>query len=115
MTGIYNYYKKFGYNTEVMGASFRSTGEILELAGCDLLTISPGLLSEMQNTEGSVDLKLSAETAQGLDLEKIDINEAKFRWMMNEDQMATEKLSDGIRNFAADSRKLEAYLFEKMS
>ncbi len=115
VTNIYNYYKKFGYKTEVMGASFRNVGEITELAGSDLLTISPGLLSEMQKTEGSVELKLSEETAKAADLEKIEIDEAKFRWMMNEDQMATEKLSDGIRRFAADSRKLEAFLIEKMS
>jgi transaldolase len=114
VTNIYNYYKKFGYKTEVMGASFRNVGEIIELAGCDLLTISPDLLGEMQKTEGSVEARLTEETAKDCELDKIEINEASFRWMMNEDQMATEKLSDGIRRFAADSRKLEKALQEKL-
>jgi len=107
VTKIYNYYKKFGYQTEVMGASFRNAGEILELAGCDLLTISPALLEELSKSSGAVARKLSPETAAGSDLQKIRLDEKSFRWMHNEDQMATEKLSEGIRLFAADSLKLE--------
>jgi transaldolase len=104
---IYNYYKKFGYPTEVMGASFRNTGEILELAGCDLLTISPNLLQELQDANGTVTQKLSAEQARHADLERIPHDEKTFRFLMNEDAMATEKLSEGIRLFVADTRKLE--------
>jgi transaldolase len=114
VTQIYNYYKKFGYKTEVMGASFRNTGEILELAGCDLLTISPNLLEELQNGTGPVECKLTTETAKASKLEKINLDEKSFRWMHNEDQMATEKLSDGIRVFAADARKLEKALEAKL-
>jgi len=104
---IYSYYKKFGHETEIMGASFRNTGEIIELAGCDLLTISPKLLGELAATEGTLERKLSPDNADDADLEKIDIDEKTFRWMLNEDQMATEKLSEGIRKFAADIVKLE--------
>ncbi len=104
---IYTYYKKFGYETEVMGASFRNTGEIIELAGCDLLTISPKLLGELAATEGAIAKKLDAEVSKEADIERIDIDEKAFRWMLNEDQMATEKLSDGIRKFGADIVKLE--------
>lgn len=104
---IYTYYKKFGYETEVMGASFRNTGEIIELAGCDLLTISPKLLGELAATEGSIEKKLDEAESKSADIEKIDIDEKAFRWMLNEDQMATEKLSEGIRKFAADIVKLE--------
>ncbi len=111
---IYAYYKKFGYKTEVMGASFRNKEEILELAGCDLLTISPQLLEELQSQQGDVPRKLSPESAGGLSIEKISLDEKAFRWMHNEDQMATEKLSDGIRVFAADSIKLEKYLAERV-
>ncbi len=107
---IYNYYKKFGYNTEVMGASFRNKGEILELAGCDLLTISPGLLSELQSSSDTVEPKLSVETAQSMDIDRIEITEKTFRWMMSEDAMATEKTAEGIRNFAVDIRKLETMI-----
>lgn len=114
VTGIYNYYKHFGYETEVMGASFRNTGEITELAGCDLLTISPQLLGEMQTSNDSISRKLDASAAKDLDLEKVSHDEASFRWALNEDQMATEKLSDGIRRFAADSRKLELMVAEKL-
>nr|CAD7591326.1 unnamed protein product [Timema genevievae] len=110
VTKIYNYYKKFGYKTVVMGASFRNVGEILELAGCDLLTISPKLLEDLDSSTDSVDLALSDKTARKSDLEKVTLDEAAFRWEMNEDQMATDKLSDGIRKFAADSRKLEKTL-----
>lgn len=104
---IYNYYKKFGYQTEVMGASFRNVGQITELAGCDLLTISPGLLEQLQNTPGELDRKLSSQEAQASDLEQIHLDEKAFRYMFNEDAMATEKTAEGIRNFAADIVKLE--------
>lgn len=110
VTQIYNYYKKFGYKTVVMGASFRNVGEIKALAGCDLLTISPKLLGELGASADSVPRKLNLESAKEANLEKISLDEPSFRWMLNEDQMATEKLSDGIRKFAADSRKLETML-----
>ncbi|CAG9827840.1 unnamed protein product [Diabrotica balteata] len=110
VTKIYNYYKKFGYKTVVMGASFRNVGEIKALAGCDLLTISPKLLGELEASHDSLPVKLSVESALKSDLEKIEIDESTFRWMLNEDQMATDKLSDGIRKFAADSIKLEGTL-----
>lgn len=114
VTRIYNYYKKYGYKTEVMGASFRNVGEILELAGSDLLTISPVLLEELQKTPGSVARKLSPETAAGADLARVNLDEKAFRWMHNEDQMATEKLSEGIRLFAADNIKLEKFIAQKL-
>lgn len=114
VTGIYNYYKKFGYKTVVMGASFRNVGEIKELAGCDLLTISPALLKELDASNEKVAVKLSEEAAKNSKVAKIEMNEAIFRWMLNEDQMSTEKLSEGIRNFAADSRKLEVMLKERI-
>ena len=104
---IYNYYKKFGYETQVMGASFRNIGEITELAGCDLLTISPVLLNELENTEGNLVCKLNAADAVLSDVVKINFDEKTFRWMMNEDAMATEKLAEGIRNFTKDLIKLE--------
>lgn len=110
VTKIYNYYKKFGYKTQVMGASFRNTGEIKALAGCDLLTISPALLGQLEKDNESVACALDEEVAKGLPIEAIKMDEATFRWMLNEDQMATEKLSDGIRKFAADIRKLEVML-----
>lgn len=110
VTRIYNYYKKFGYGTEVMGASFRNIDEILQLAGCDLLTISPALLEELQTHEGEVPAKLTPELAAASDAPQIHLDEKAFRWLHNEDQMATEKLSDGIRLFAADSIKLEHHL-----
>jgi transaldolase len=113
VTKIYNYYKKFGYATEVMGASFRNVGEILELAGSDLLTISPALLEEMHKTSGAVARKLTPEKAAASDLPKIALDEKAFRWLHNEDQMATEKLSEGIRLFAADCLKLEKYIAGK--
>ncbi|HSH96064.1 MAG TPA: transaldolase [Roseimicrobium sp.] len=115
VTKIYNYYKKFGYKTEVMGASFRNTGEILELAGSDLLTISPNLLEEMHKTEGAVTRKLTVEVANASNVEKINLDEKAFRWLHNEDAMATEKLSEGIRMFAADSLKLEKFLVQKLN
>lgn len=106
-TNIFNYYKKFGYQTQVMAASFRNTGEIIELAGCDLLTISPKLLKELEQTEGKLSKKLDAEAAANMEIEKITMDEKTFRWMMNEDAMATEKLAEGIRNFTKDLVKLE--------
>ncbi len=115
VTKIYSYYKKYGYKTEVMGASFRNVGEILELAGCDLLTISPTLLDELQKTPGNVARKLGPDSASKLDQSKLHLDEKAFRWMLNEDQMATEKLSDGIRVFAADILKLEKTIAKKLS
>jgi transaldolase len=111
---IYNYYKKFGHDTEVMGASFRNVGEILELAGCDLLTISPALLGELQGKTETITRKLSPEQARGTSLERIPMNEKVFRWMMNEDAMATEKLAEGIRAFAADAQKLENHIASRL-
>jgi transaldolase len=105
---IYTYYKKFGYTTEVMGASFRNTSQILELAGCDLLTISPELLQSLSDTEGVVERKLSSEQAAHADIQKISLDEKAFRLALNEDAMATEKLAEGIRLFCADSVKLDA-------
>lgn len=114
VTKIYNYYKKFGYKTVVMGASFRNVGEIKELAGCDLLTISPKLLEELEKSNESIHKKLSVESAKKCELQKISLDEAEFRWLLNEDQMATDKLCEGIRKFAADVRKLEKLLQEKI-
>ena len=104
---IYNYYRKFGYKTEVMGASFRNTSQITELAGCDLLTISPELLQKLADSDAPVARRLSPEQAQASDLTKISLDEKHFRFMLNEDAMATEKLSEGIRLFCADAVKLE--------
>lgn len=104
---IYNYYKKFGYKTEIMGASFRNSGEIIELAGCDLLTIAPSLLDELQKKEDFIERKLSAENAKKQEIEYIKINEQTFRYLLNEDAMATEKLAEGIRNFVKDTISLE--------
>ena len=106
---IYNYYKKYHYKTEVMGASFRNTGQILALSGCDLLTISPKLLQNLMETKTHLTQKLDAKSAQ-TDLSKITLDEATFRWKLNENAMATEKLAEGIRNFAADSKKLKEKL-----
>lgn len=114
VTEIFHYYKKFGIKTEVMGASFRNVGEILELAGCDLLTISPALLEEMQKTPGQVTRKLDASQSASKGLDRIAMDEKTFRWMLNENQMATEKLSEGIRLFAADARKLEKAIATKL-
>jgi transaldolase len=111
---IYAYYKKFGYKTEVMGASFRNVGEILELAGCDLLTISPHLLAELKNSTAPVERKLVPDRAKNSDIARIELDEKKFRWMLNEDAMATEKTADGIRVFAADAVKLEKYIAERL-
>ncbi|NVK57638.1 MAG: transaldolase [Alteromonadaceae bacterium] len=113
VTSIYNYYKEHGYKTIVMGASFRNIGEITELAGCDRLTISPQLLEELANTSGELTAKLKDNGATSQPGEKL--TEAAFRWDMNEDPMATEKLAEGIRNFAADQDKLEAMLKDKLA
>jgi transaldolase len=115
VTRIYSYYKKFGYTTEVMGASFRNKEEILELAGCDLLTIAPSLLEELQSGTGTVVPKLTPALATESKLEKITLNESVFRWQHNEDAMATEKLSEGIRLFTVDTLKLEKFLSAQLA
>lgn len=115
VTEIYNYFKKFGYNTEVMGASFRNLGEITELAGVDLLTISPGLLDQLQSTEGELPRKLSVEQASASDIAKIDMNKATFDAMHAEDRMATEKLSEGIDGFAKALEVLEELLANRLA
>jgi transaldolase len=107
---IFDYYKKFGYNTTVMGASFRNIGEITELIGCDALTISPTLLKELESSHAIVEKKLDAEKSKLLEIKKINIDEKTFRWMMNEDAMATEKLAEGIRKFTEDLVKLERHI-----
>lgn len=112
---IYNYFKKFGYETQVMGASFRNTSQILELAGCDLLTISPDLLAELQGSEASVTRQLSVEEAKVSDLSKLAMDEKTFRWMLNEDAMGTEKLAEGIRKFTEDIIKLEALIAKRLA
>ena len=114
VTQIFNYYKKFGHNTIVMGASFRNTGEIVELAGCDRLTIAPQLLDELAASNEPLIKKLDASKVVEMDIAKINADEKSFRWMMNQDPMATEKLADGIRGFAADIEKLEAIITGKM-
>ncbi len=111
---IYYYYKKYGYKTLVMGASFRNTDEILELAGCDLLTIAPQLLDELQKMTGPVERKLSPAKAAELGAPKISTAEDNVRFLINEDPMATEKLAEGIRKFAADSVKLEQQLLPRL-
>src|SRR6516165_11107068 len=115
VTRIYNYFKKFGYKTQVMGASFRKVDQIVGLAGCDLLTISPDLLGQMEKTPGEVPRRLSVETARGSDAAKVHLDEKAFRWMHNEDAMAVEKLSEGIRKFYADARKLEQFARAKVA
>ncbi|XP_037087741.1 probable transaldolase [Pollicipes pollicipes] len=114
VTKIYNYYKKFGYKTVVMGASFRNTGEITALTGCDLLTISPKLLEELSNSTDQLHPQLTESMAKKQDLDKVDMSEPVFRWMHNEDAMATDKLAEGIRKFAADAVKLETLLQAKL-
>ena len=111
VSGIYNYYKANDYNTIVMGASFRNISEIQELAGCDRLTIAPALMQELEESADELPTKLSTDSASS-DQGRLALNEAEFRWMMNEDAMATEKLAEGIRNFAADQIKLEKLLSE---
>jgi transaldolase len=112
---IYNYFKKFGYETQVMGASFRNTSQIRELAGCDLLTISPELLGELQASDGPVTRQLSVEEAKASGVQKIPMDEKAFRWMLNEDAMGTEKLAEGIRKFTEDIIKLEGLIAKRLS
>ena len=109
---IYTYFKKFGYKTEVMGASFRSKEEILELAGCDLLTIAPSLLKELSESEGPLERKLDAKASLKSTIEKIPMDEKRFRWLLNENPMATEKLAEGIRKFAEDAIHLQKTLLQ---
>jgi transaldolase len=111
---IYAYYKTFAHPTEIMGASFRSKGEVLELAGCDLLTISPELLGELKNSSDPVQSKLSPQTSKNPGLARVAMDEKIFRWTMNENAMATEKLAEGVRTFAADAVKLEDYIAKKL-
>lgn len=111
---IYAYYKKFGHPTEVMGASFRNVGEILELAGCDLLTISPQLLSELQSATEPVVRKLTPAGARESNLERLQLDEAQFRWRLNENAMATEKTAEGIRLFHADAQKLARFIAARL-
>ncbi|NOX25162.1 MAG: transaldolase [Deltaproteobacteria bacterium] len=112
---IFNYYKHHGYQTQIMGASFRNTEQILALAGCDLLTISPKLLAELEGMEGHLSLNLDSEQAKAMEMEKYALLEKDMRWMHNEDPMAVEKLAEGIRNFTKDLRRLEEYVRQKLS
>jgi transaldolase len=112
---IFNYYKNHGYKTEVMGASFRKVEQVTHLAGCDLLTISPELLDELAGSEGQVPAQLSSDLAKSSVEKKIHLDEAKYRWEHNQDEMAVEKLSDGIRRFYDDARKLEAFVEARLS
>ncbi len=114
VTEIYAYYKKFGHDTEVMGASFRNVGEITELAGCDLLTISPQLLGELKASTAPLVRKLSPEMAKQSRIETLAMDEKKFRWLLNENQMATEKTAEGVRQFNADAMKLEEFIAAKL-
>ena len=107
---IYNYFKKFGHDTQVMGASFRSTGEIIALAGCDLLTISPDLLAKLEASEEPLTRVLSPESARTMEIAKVPVDEKSFRWALNEDAMATDKLAEGIRKFGEDIVKLEGLI-----
>ena len=109
---IFHYYKKYGYPVQIMGASFRNTGEILALSGCDLLTISPQLLSELAATEGNLQRCLDPADSAAMDIPRIPADEAHFRFLLNEDAMATEKTAEGIRRFSADIRKLEQLLLQ---
>ena len=115
VTRIYNYYKKFGYRTQVMGASFRKLEQITGLAGCDLLTISPDLLDKLEASAGELQRRLSVEAAKASAGEKISLDEKAFRWMHNEDAMATDKLAEGIRRFHSDARKLEETVLALMA
>ncbi|MGA7234909.1 MAG: transaldolase [Bryobacteraceae bacterium] len=109
VTRIYNYYKKYGYKTQVMGASFRNVNQIERLAGCDLLTISPELLDQLEKTEGSLERKLDPAKAKTSKEDRLHLDEKTFRWMHNEDAMATDKLAEGIRKFNSDAQHLEEY------
>lgn len=115
VTKIFNYFKKFDYKTQVMGASFRRVEQIVDLSGCDLLTISPELLSELSSKEGTLNRKLSTPDAKAMDIQKLHLDEKTYRWMHNEDPMAVDKLSDGIRKFYADARKLEQFAQKRVA
>jgi transaldolase len=110
VTEIYTYYKHFGYETEVMGASFRNIGQILGLAGCDLLTISPELMRELSKSHDAVDRKLAPENVKTAEVKRLEMDEKTFRYLVNENAMATEKTAEGIRKFAADIAKLEKFI-----
>ncbi len=114
VTEIFHYYKKFGINTQIMGASFRNSDEILELSGCDLLTIAPKLLQELQKAEGSVPRKLDPEVSKKMNIAPISLDEKKFRFLLNENAMATEKLAEGIRTFSKDIVKLEKLIEQRL-
>ncbi len=115
VTRIYNYFKKYGYKTQVMGASFRRVEQITGLAGCDLLTISPDLIEKLAKSEGTLSPALSPETAKASAGDKLHLDEKAFRWLHNEDAMATDKLAEGIRRFNADARKLESHLRQSLA
>ena len=115
VTSVYNYYKKFGYKTQVMGASFRNIGEIEELAGCDLLTISPQLLAELEATEGELPRKLDPEAAKSMHIERIVMDKDIFDWLHDSDRMATDKLKEGIEGFSSALVKLEALLARRLA
>lgn len=114
VTKIYNYYKNHGFKTEVMGASFRTAEQVTALCGCDLLTIAPKLLQELADSDAETVQQLNSAAAKELSLDKLEMNEQVFRWMLNEDAMATEKLAEGIRGFASDLDKLRSYLAQRM-
>ena len=111
---IYSYYKKFGYKTEVMGASFRNTGQIRELAGCDCLTISPELMKELSDSQETLERKLDPEKAKSAKIDKLELDEKKFKYLLNDNAMAYEKTGEGIRKFAADVVKLEKFVASKL-
>jgi transaldolase len=115
VTRIYNYYKKFGYKTQVMGASFRNMNQIVRLAGCDLLTISPELLNQLENAEGTVKRELDQVNARESNGPRLSLEEKTFRWMHNEDPMATEKLAEGIRKFNSDARHLQQFALARVA
>src|SRR6266404_1938208 len=115
VTRIYNYYKKYGYKTQVMGASFRNVNQIVRLAGSDLLTISPDLLDQLEQVKGALDRELDPAKAQGNKEERLHLDEKTFRWMHNEDAMATEKLAEGIRKFNSDARHLEEFALSQVA
>ncbi len=115
VTRIYNYYKKYGYKTQVMGASFRNVNQIVRLAGCDLLTISPELLDQLERTEGVLDRKLDPVQVQATKEPRLHLDEKTFRWMHNEDAMATEKLAEGIRKFHSDASHLQEYALSQVA
>lgn len=115
VTRIYNYYKKFGYKTQVMGASFRNVNQIVRLAGCDLLTISPELLEQLEKTEGTLERKLDPAKAQANKESRLRLDEKAFRWLHNEDAMATEKLAEGIRKFNSDAHHLQEFALSQVA